>query len=153
MADFADAPRALGALRQWLTENHFAVLKDVPGGAFNQYLVVGKEAVRVAIRADRGDWDLTVSLDGGNTFWQVDQLEAYLDSHPWLGAPSSDEHKTEFVRSRLDELQTRWREDRNACAELYRLGDEWMSWRFGIPIPDGGFPRSRSSTLRQPRSD
>lgn len=143
MADFVKAPRALTELYEWLVENGFTVLKDIPGGAFNQYVVMEKENVQLAIRADRGDWDLTVSLDAGGTFWQVDQLEAYLVDQPWVGEPASDEYRAAFVRSRLDDLEARWHADSDACGVLYRLGDEWMSWRFGIPIPDGGFPRGK----------
>ncbi len=145
MPDFLRAPRALTELYRWLAENQFTVLKDVPGGAFNQYVVMGRETVHLAIRADRGDWDLTVSFDAGETFWQVDQLEAYLAGQPWIGEPLSDDHRAEFVRSRLNDLEARWHADPHARDDLHRLGDEWMSWRFGIPIPDGGFPRGKSS--------
>lgn len=144
MPDLLDAPRALIELYAWPVENQVTVLKDVPGGTFNQYVVMDKESVHLAIRADRGDWDLTMSLDSGDTFWQVDQLETYLDGRPWIGEPASNEHRAEFVRPRLDELEARWRAELGARDELSRLGDEWMSWRFGIPIPDGEFLRGRS---------
>jgi hypothetical protein len=140
VADLANAPPAFAQLHAWLVEHHFSVLEDVPGDRFNQYVVVGKGVVRIALRGDRGDWDLTASLDGGRTFWQIDQLEAYLDGHPWIGKASSAGHRAEFVRRRLGDLQERWEQSPDACTELYRMGDEWMSWRFGLPIPDGGFP-------------
>jgi hypothetical protein len=140
VADLTNAPRPLAELYEWLVENSYTVLNDAPGGAFNQYVVLRHGASQIAFRGDRGDWDLTVSLDAGRTFWQIDQLEAFLDGHPWIGDPSSDEQRADFVRSRLRDLRDRLEQDPNACEELYRLGDEWMSWRLGIPIPNGGFP-------------
>ena len=140
MADLSTAPHAFRELYEWLLDRGFTVLQDRPGGRLNQYSILGQDPVRVTVRGDRGDWDVTVSVDAGRTLWQVDLLEAYLDSHPWIGEPSSEEHQAEFVRTRLDELRGRLEQDPGACAELYRIADEWMSWRFGIPIPDGGFP-------------
>lgn len=145
MTDLTAAPAPLRSLYEWLHDNGFTTVEDVPGGTLHQLVVVARSDVLVSIRADRGDWDLTVSLDAGRTFWQVDQLEAYLNGTPWIGEPSSNEHRANFIRARLDELRTRWREGGDVCEELYRLGDEWMSWRFGLPIPDGGFPGRKTS--------
>jgi glutathione S-transferase len=121
-------------------EARFVVLRDRPGGRLNQYSLLGHDPVQIPVRGDRGEWDVSVSVDAGRTFWQVDLPEAYLDGHPWIGEPSSEEHQADFVRSRLDHLRERLGQDPGACAELYRLADEWMSRRFRIPIPDGGFP-------------
>jgi hypothetical protein len=140
VADLSTAPHAFRELYEWLLDRGFKVLQDRPGGRLNQYSVLGQGLVQITVRADRGDWDVTASVDAGWTFWQVDLLEAYLDSHAIIHELSSEEHQAEFVRTRLDELRGRLEQDPDACAELYRLGDDWVSWRLGIPIPDGGFP-------------
>ena len=140
MPDLTSAPQAFKELYEWLLKRGFEVLRDVPGDRYNQYALLGHDPVRITVRGDRGEWDVTVSVDAGRTSWDVDQLEAYLDGHPTIGEPSSEEHQAEFVRSRLDQLRERLAEDPGACAELNRLGDEWMSRRFGISVPDGGFP-------------
>ena len=141
MPDFTRAPREVRDLADWLRDHGYEPQHDAPGGEFNQFVVLGNANVRVAIRADRGDWDVTLSIDEGRRYWQIDQLEAYLEGCPWVGDPSSDLHKASFVKTRVAELEQRVHDDPEAYATLLRIGDEWMSWRFGIPIPDGGFPR------------
>jgi hypothetical protein len=140
VTDLSTAPAAFRELCGWLRRTGFEVLRDVPGDEFNQYAVLHQGLVQVSLRATRGEWDLTVSLDAGRTFWQVDHLEAYLDRHAVIHEPSSDDHQADFVRTRLADLRERLEQDADGCTELYRLGDDWVSWRLGIPIPDGGFP-------------
>ena len=136
--DLSEAPPVLGRLENWLAEQGFSLLHHVGSDPSNQYAVFGRGAAQVAIRATRGEWDITASLDQGQNFWRVEQLEAYLERHQWRGEQDL-EWQVHFLQERLVDVLSRFEVDPEACSELYAIGDDWMSWRLKIPIPKGGF--------------
>ncbi len=99
-------PEELAALTRWLTSEGFALAEQQSSEAFGDRLLIYKrEACRVRLIRDRGQWSLEINGSGQNGWFEAEIWRSCLEGeNPSTGSIPLSEQAT-YLRKSLTQIE------------------------------------------------